>query len=232
MWNDGNFNSWYQARTKAADSVRMDPKVVSCLERRIRDPLLRALVLDRWRSPTYPRQRVTTKSQFEGLYRRKYCISLTSVAEGSACLSVNNKHTETCKIARPVWNLCFSFLHRCRCDFRGILKMTRDQRFFNDRKCFWSNIRTENCAEPMQHPKWKRITWHHNIRSRENEINHHRVYRFGWNFNEIFPTIEIYNPIYSVWLTKTKIPVEEARTAHRKKGNAQTWNKTPTNWYE
>ena len=53
------------------------------------------------------------------------------------------------------------------------------------------------------------------IRSRENEINHHRVGRFGGNFNEIFPTIEIYNPICSVWLTMTKISVEEAKTAHR-----------------
>jgi hypothetical protein len=81
-------------------------------------------------------KRVTTKSQFEGLYRRKYCISLTSVAEGSASLSVNNKHTEICKIARPVKRMLL-FLHRCRCDFRGVLKMTRDQRFFNDRKFFF-----------------------------------------------------------------------------------------------
>ena len=123
-------------------------------------------------------KRVTTKSQFEGLYRRKHCISLTSVAEGSASLSVNNKHTEICKIARPVSKSMLLFLHRCRCDFRGILKMMRDQRFSTIENVLWSDIRTGNCAEPMQHPKW-RITWHHNIRSRENEINHHRVYRFG-----------------------------------------------------
>ena len=82
-------------------------------------------------------KRVTTKSQFEGLYRRKYCISLTSVAEGSACLSVNNKHTETCKIARPVWNLCFSFLHRCRCDFRGTFENDEGPTIFQRSKMFF-----------------------------------------------------------------------------------------------
>ena len=217
----------------AADSVRMGPKAVSCLERRINDPLLRAHVLKLWKSPTFPQQKSTTTSQWEGLYLRRKCISRMCVAEGSVCLSVDNGTTEIQKITEPVWDLCFPYPPSVSVWLQQYFENDEGPTIFQrSKKCFWSNIRTDNCAEPMQDPKWKRILWHHNIRSRENEINHHRVYRFGWNFNEIFPTIEIYNPIYSVWLTKTKIPVEEARTAHRKKGNAQTWNKTPTNWYE
>ena len=44
-------------------------------------------------------------------------------------------------------------------------------------------------------------------RARESSINHERVGRFGRTLAEISPTIQAYNASYSVWPTKTKIPV-------------------------
>lgn len=120
----------------AADSVRMGPKAVSCLERRINDPLLRAHVLKLWKSPTFPRQKSTTTSQWEGLYLRRKCISRMCVAEGSVCLSVNNGTTEIQKITEPVWDLCFPYPPSVSVWLQQYFENDEGPTIFNDLKIF------------------------------------------------------------------------------------------------
>ena len=138
----------------AADSVRMGPKAVSCLERRINDPLLRAHVLKLWKSPTFPQQKSTTTSQWEGLYLRRKCISRMCVAEGSVCLSVDNGTTEIQKITEPVWDLCFPYPPSVSVWLQQYFENERGTNDFQRSKnIFWVTSGPRKRAEPRSRAK-------------------------------------------------------------------------------